>query len=225
MKTTFGFSSWTSENSSSMRSFGKWSTALFLNDFRMICHYFTVKTTDCVSGWAVENWWNAAPRVTFSFFIFSPLHVSKWNRSKESETWNEKAGRRRGREVTASYFLWDGALISLHFRGGADPLAVAAGSRPAVWRRLARCRRADQCIYNTNQPKEKGKSDHNVFMYVCVWEAWCVSSWCVLHASWWEVTWQTVPCDFSWDGAALRLNPQPPPPTPRKDPIRAQKYC
>lgn len=85
-----------------------------------------------------------------------------------------KAERERGHSVL---FLmrWSSDISAL--RGCADPLPVAAGSHPAVWRRLAECRPADQCIYNINQPKEKGKSDHNVFMYVCVCEAWCVFSW------------------------------------------------
>lgn len=129
-----------------------------------------------------------------------------------------KAERERGHSVL---FLmrWSSDISAL--RGCADPLPVAAGSHPAVWRRQAEGRPADQCIHNINQPKEKGKSDHNVFMHVCVKRDVCFHDVedlpSLLHASWWEVTWQTVPCDFSWDGAALRSNP------PRKDPIRAQR--
>lgn len=63
-----------------------------------------------------------------------------------------------------------------------------------------------------NQIKEKDHRDvqENLIMicvlYLCGWGA---MSLCVIvvgdlfslpHTSWWEVTWQTVPCDLSWDG-------------------------
>ena len=130
-----------------------------------------------------------------------------------------KAERERGHSVL---FLmrWSSDISAL--RGCADPLPVAAGSHPAVWRRQAEGRPADQCIHNINQPKEKGKSDHNVFMHVCVKRDVCFHDVedlpSLLHASWWEVTWQTVPCDFSWDGAALRSNP------PAKTPSELREY-
>lgn len=128
-----------------------------------------------------------------------------------------KAERERGHSVL---FLmrWSSDISAL--RGSADPLPVAAGSHPAVWRRLAECRPADQCIYNINQPKEKGKSDHNVFyVRVCLCEAWCVFSWFASSAACLLMRGDLTDCPM-WlllrrGSAALK--------PPRKDPIRAQR--
>lgn len=91
--------------------------------------------------------------------------VNNWNQSRESETWNEKAERRRVREVTVSYFLWDAALISLHLEavGGSQitscstvlhkPTVINVFAHKSVLLRRKSCR----CATN---------SDHNVSFFV-----------------------------------------------------------
>lgn len=55
---------------------------------------------------------------------------------------------------------------------------------------------------------------------LCVWGVMCVTAvedlLSLLRASWWEVTWQTVPCDFSWDRQHSAQ-------APLQDPIKAQR--
>lgn len=178
----------------------KWQTVAF--EWALIaCPYFTVKAADFGMN-GLSRLVERSPLNPHFFFY----HISKWNQSRESVSGNEMAERRSVREVTASYFFmrWSSDISALRGCLSTGRISAAGSCITSCSRVLHGCRMQTSWCWSMDlhiNQRQKGICSRiwlcDISFRTCVWSIMCC--WrlaTLLYASWWEVTWQTIPCDL-----------------------------